>query len=149
MIIESSADIFRMKSFEKFAEGTLGQLSSLLNLQSGSAYSLKHSLAAHKEQDKWIVLAGTENYAEKVGTSLEAHLNIDLDAMFAEGKNLSVLDNNRLFACVNIDGEQKAVMILEGYIPQKNIDISLVNLFLTNISVAYENIVLLKNISVA
>ena len=144
MIIESSADIFRMHSFEKFAEGTLGQLSSLLNLQSGSAYILKQGLAAHKEQDKWIVLAGTEHYAQKVGTSIEADLKINLDTIFSEGKSINVIDDNRLFACVNIGGEQKAVMILEGYISMDNIDISLVELFLRNISIAYENIVLLK-----
>lgn len=141
-VIESSANIFELKSMRQFTEGVLGQLTSLLHLDGSAAYMKADSLAVSHQGDLLNVMAATGNYANLVGQDAARELAPDelkdIQNAIEQGGNLYRED--RFAGAFRSSKGAENVLYLAGVKPMNEVDQSLMEMFAKNISIAYENI---------
>lgn len=145
-VIDATATLFKKKSFKQFATGTLEQLSSLLCVKD-SAYFVNHSVVAHKSNSGWTILAGLEKYAALEGHDPEKEFDLDFDDfddLFDQKNRFLVVKPDQLIAGFEMENKQRAVLILNGLVDQDPLHLSLAELFVQNMTGAYENIFLIE-----
>ena len=142
-VIDATGTLFKKKSFKQFATGTLAHLSSLLNVKD-SAYSVSHSVIACKDKERWVVLAGLEQYQELEGHDPQEEYDLNFDELFAKQNRFLLTKPDQLIAGFEIENKQKAILILNGFVEQDALNLSLAQLFVQNMTIAYENIFLIE-----
>lgn len=144
-IVSSSAAMFEAQSISNFTAGVLSQMSSLLNAGPDSPSSLVSGLAVTKKNlTTFQVLAATGSYKSLVGKIVSPKDNIiphdDIMNAFKQKQNLYFHDRFIIYFCSKQGSEN--VLYLDG-IPTLSIwDQDLIEIFSTNISVAFDNIYL-------
>ena len=137
-IIESSQNIFELKSLTSFTEGVLEQLTSLMHLDKEAVYC--HGMAARHEGDNFPILAATGNFTELVGQGVDA-LDPDIvsdfhDAVVA-GENIYREDRFVGYFIGNSGIEN--LLYLSGLQKTTETDRNLLELFTRNVAIAHEN----------
>jgi len=138
-IIESSQNIFELKSLTSFTEGVLEQLTSLMHLDKDAVYC--HGLAARHEGDNFPILAATGDYANLVGQgadSLAPDIVSDLHDAVAAGQNIYKADRFVGYF-INNSGIEN-LLYLSGVQKTSQTDRNLLELFTRNVAIAHENI---------
>ncbi|OUR78671.1 hypothetical protein A9Q83_07295 [Alphaproteobacteria bacterium 46_93_T64] len=141
-VIKSSADILALKSIRAFTEGVLSQMTSLLHLDSEAAYMKTDGLALSKDGEALKVMAATGEYGPLVGadanTALEKEILNDIGKAISTGQ--SYYRDDRFIGFFSSPHGSFNILYLTGLRPLNELDQSLMELFLKNIAIAYENI---------
>jgi response regulator RpfG family c-di-GMP phosphodiesterase len=141
-IINSSADLFELKSMRKFASGVLTQLTSILNLNKNALHC--NSFAVSKGQDEIYILAATGAYSlnehDKIQDVVPAHVLRSIENAFRDKKG-DFLDDH--FTCYfqSKTGSEN-VIYFEGTTKLNEWNRYLIEIYSSNVSVAFENIYL-------
>ena len=151
-IIDVSTDLFRLSAIDGFASGVLQQLSALLGANPGALYlGANHDVngfAAEMNADHWIAIAGTGSYQSFVGEHVETLLDErHLAALYDAQRGKCNIYRDGIFVSYfrSHTGKQN-LLVIDGV---KNIDklgSDLVELFTKNVSIAFENVHLHREI---
>jgi signal transduction histidine kinase/CheY-like chemotaxis protein len=141
MIIEGASTLYDFKSMQRLAEGVLTQIASLLNVECGGILVLRD---AGGSQEKFSVLAGSGCYRRFAGVMTAG----GLDAVLEEAV-LSAFDRrshqflSKLSVLyIHTSSKREVVVVLETARPMSATDRSLVEVFCSRLSVAFDNVIL-------
>ncbi len=151
-IIDSSATIFQLQSMTKFASAVLSQLVTILHLNPNALYCHASAFAATKEGiDDFCILAATGTYERLIGTKLqkdiETKVGQDIEATFRQKKSLYFPDRFVIYFCSKQGSEN--VIYLDGVASLSLWDKDLIEVFCTNVSIAFDNIYLNEEVEAA
>ncbi len=145
-VIEASANIFKLNGLSCFARGVLEQLSALLQADPGAVY-LKSTtdfsaLAVRYEENHWQVLAGSGSYSDLNSSNVSFIFTKDhteiLDAVIIQRRSVY---QNRTYAAFFEDRNKNInVLILDGVNLVAPFESDLIQIFMRNVSIAFENI---------
>lgn len=147
-IIDSSAHLFEIQSYRKFAEGMLIQLLSILSLDDGSWLPDGGAFTAMEGQDGFVILAARGKFREAVGKSVQEVIHgHDLDNLVLEEKaGKHFIDGNAFVGYFSTSGGARHLLYLDARKRLSEIDRDLILIFSTNVAIALENISLTKEI---
>lgn len=143
-IIKSSADLFEVKSMKKFASGVLTQLTSLLNLHKNALHC--NSFAVSKGQEEIFILAATGDYSpnengnDKIHDVVPPRVLRSIENTFRDKKG-DFFDDYFTFYFQSKTGSEN-VIYFEGSTKLTEWNRYLVEIYCSNVSVAFENIYL-------
>jgi response regulator RpfG family c-di-GMP phosphodiesterase len=145
-VIESSSEMFRPKMLQGFIQGVLEQLIAVLNLDSNSLYGYCDSLAIeHSPNGNQVeVVAATGIFKNAIGENLDSQLPEEVTSAIREAlesKSVVVRDNAYV-GYFKPRSEREDVIYLRSNTTLSDDDADLVKLFLQNVAIAYENILL-------
>jgi signal transduction histidine kinase/DNA-binding NarL/FixJ family response regulator len=144
MIIEGAAELYDLKSMRKLAEGVLTQIASLLNVECGGILVLREGAP----RERFTVLAGSGCYSHFAGLtgadSLDPALRQAVQSAFERCAHqfharLSVL-------YVRTATAREVIVLLETSRPLTDTDRSLVEVFCSRLSVAFDNVILYEEL---
>ena len=145
-VISASANVFELKSMNKFAEGALEQLTALLHLDPSAVYMQKNSmvrggLAASYTGDRLHILAGTGDFSTYAGRDAQNALPEDivprLDGAIKSRKS-SYEDGDFIGFFEDRQGGVN-LTYMSGVSAISPVDRRLLELFIQNVSIAFEN----------
>lgn len=145
-IIDSSTDIFKLSSLEKFAEGVLEQISGLVSSTPGSLFlksrtkTAPNGLAASFDKNGWRRVAGTGRYSDNI--DLDPLLNGQFKGMLdkAKANDGIAFDDNALLAYFEDRLGGRNLLLLDGLGRLGDNEITLIEMYMRNVSIALENI---------
>lgn len=145
-ILRASTTIFELQSMEKFATGVLTQLTSLLHLEEDALYCKTHGFAACTDYENGPglkILSGTGIYADCVNKKLEEAVESEvLEVLMTarrEQRQLFIQDNRYVGYFRHENGSEN-LLYLQGWEDLSEWDRYLLEIFCTNVSIAYDNI---------
>jgi signal transduction histidine kinase/CheY-like chemotaxis protein len=145
MIIEGAAALYDFKSMQLLAEGVLTQIASLLNVECGGILVLREG-GIH--QEKFSVLAGSGCYSHIAGTAdgdtLDPTLLEAVQGAFERRGHQFHPTLSALY--IRTATAREVVVILETVRPLTATDRSLVEVFCSRLSVAFDNVVLYEQL---
>lgn len=148
-VIDATGRIFQTRALESFVQGVLEQLVALLFLER-DALLIKHdSLALEREQGHMTVVAATGQFSPLVGAPI--HDSLPDDMVRRVGEVLRTREPMRLqdeywgYFCTH--GGKENVIYLRCPRMLSPDDTDLIELFLRNVSIAYENNLLYEEIN--
>lgn len=147
-VIEASADIFKLSSMDRFAYGVLEQLSALLQIGPGALLMQNaplrqlDGLAASYSEDHWQPIAGVGKFSEPTGRGLaellgQRRLGL-VDRALQHGK--IIREDGDYVACFEDRLGHRSLLFIEGGEPLGELELDLVELFVRNVSIAFENV---------
>lgn len=147
-VIDASADIFKLSSLDRFARGVLEQLGALLQVNPGAVYmqdrdgSTVNGIAASFHENRLYPIAGIGKYARVTEGDLTSILAADqlelIERAVAKGENVY---ENSTYVTYFVDRfGSRNLLLIEGIEELPETERELVDLFLRNVSVAFENI---------
>lgn len=147
-VIEASADIFKLSSLDRFAHGVLEQLSALLQIGPGALLMQErparqlNGIAASYSANHWQPIAGVGKFANSGGQDLgellgERRLSL-IDRALQHGK--IIRDQCDYIACFEDRLGHRNLLFIEGGEPLADLELDLVELFVRNVSIAFENV---------
>ncbi|WP_378951709.1 DUF3369 domain-containing protein [Pelosinus sp. sgz500959] len=148
-IIESSATMFEAQSIGNFTSGVLSQIISLLNMNpTALSYHVSGIAVTKKNLNDLLILAATGSYKSLIGKTMTPESFIgprnDIMNAFKEKQNLYFHDRFVIYFCSKQGSEN--VLYIDG-IPALSIwDRDLIEIFCTNVSVAFDNIYLSQEV---
>jgi signal transduction histidine kinase/CheY-like chemotaxis protein len=147
MIIEGASTLFDFKSMQRLAEGVLTQLATLINVDCRGILVLRDSATEH---EKFSILAASGCYRHFAGTSgpaaaLDQDLLEAVNGAFSRHAHefhpkLSVL-------YVKTGSGREVVVLLETPRQLSPTDRSLVEVFCSRLSVAFDNVILYEQLN--
>jgi len=151
-IINASANLFEMHSLKEFANGVLTQLISLLQLNNNSLYIKSDGFTAAKDENskKCVFLAGTGRYSEENRISNDC-LEFDEKTInhltLAEKNRESYFDGDNFIGYYETHNGKKNFLYMNGCAGLSEDDRRLVHIFSSNVSIAFDNIYLDKEVA--
>jgi response regulator RpfG family c-di-GMP phosphodiesterase len=152
-IISASADLFSINSLENFIEGIVQQLASLLGGSKDAAY-LTSAVAGPKPIEQYnsselFVFTGKGEYEHKEGQRLEQVISGPelISCQQAYANKTLVYEDEYLVAYCDSKTKKGSLLYISG-LPRKltSIDKHLVEMFSQNVQIAFDNVLLNKNI---
>jgi response regulator RpfG family c-di-GMP phosphodiesterase len=141
-IINSSADLFELKSMKKFASGVLTQLTAILNLHKNALHC--NSFAVTKGQEEIYIIAATGDYSpeenDKIQDVVPAHVLKTIENAFRDKKG-GFFDNHFTSYFQSKTGSEN-VIYFEGSTKLNEWNRYLIEIYCSNVSIAFENIYL-------
>lgn len=141
-IINSSSDLFELKSMKKFASGVLTQLTSILNLNKNAVHC--NSFAVSKGQEEIIILAATGDYtpqeSDKIEDVVPAHVLKSIEDTFHNKSGAFHHDHFTCYFESQTGGEN--VIYFEGSSDLNEWNRYLIEIYCSNVSIAFDNIYL-------
>lgn len=141
-IIQSSADLFELKSMKKFASGVLTQLTSILNLHKNALHC--NSFAVAKGQEEIYILAATGDYEAdeygKIEHVVPPRVLSSIEQAFRD-KHGAFYDDH--FTCYfESKTGRENVIYFEGSKKLDEWHRYLIEIYNSNVSIAFENLYL-------
>jgi response regulator RpfG family c-di-GMP phosphodiesterase len=141
-IINSSADLFELKSMRKFASGVLTQLTSIMNLNKNALHC--NSFAVSKGQEEIYILAATGDYSpnehDKIQDVVPEHVLRSIENAFRNKKGDFFDDHFTCYFQSKTGSEN--VIYFEGSTKLNEWNRYLIEIYSSNVSIAFENIYL-------
>ncbi|WP_430883021.1 DUF3369 domain-containing protein [Fusibacter sp. JL216-2] len=148
-IVEASNRLFEINSLKQFTAGLIMQMISMYGLEDEAIYYRQPSgMAAAKKNGHLIVLAGCGEFEEYVDKEINEVANEEIMECIQEAKDKKapVFRENIFVGYYKSLGEIENYIVFKGVKEISNIDRELINLFSTNISVAFDNVYLNERI---
>jgi len=148
-IIDASPTLFEFRSMQMLASGILTQVTSLLNLDSAAMYCKSSSFAAVDTRGKFIVLAAVGDFERYINSEITCIQDENVIKIFDEARRS---DASRLNAGNSYAFRVKSNIGSEGFIyfsschELSELDRKLVDVYFTNVSAAFDNLHLNKEI---
>ncbi|MCC5880272.1 MAG: EAL domain-containing protein [Idiomarina sp.] len=145
-IVNAAANLMERHSIHNFAEGVVTQLASLLGLNPEGLLCVRQA----SDSDEIVVLGAAGHYARDIQAPLQTisdgRIIEQVKRCFSEGKHL-FLDTASVFY---IDAKGiKAAAFIDSSQRLSDVNHRLVELFLANISVGFENVTLFEELRTA
>ncbi|MBE0367781.1 DUF3369 domain-containing protein [Pseudoalteromonas aurantia] len=145
-VIDSTASLFRIRSLDKFANGLLVQLASLLHVDKNALCGETSNCAVKKVNDNFEIIAATGVLQPTVGVTPDLPENIIALFNRACAEQKSILNAGAFVGYFPTTNTGINLIYLERVGQIDALDRQLLELFSHNISVAFENLALDKEI---
>jgi response regulator RpfG family c-di-GMP phosphodiesterase len=148
-IIEASSNIFERQSLQQLGSGVLSQLTSILQLKEGAMYSHASGLTASGIKGQSVVLAATGQFAQYIDRPISEvdaslmHTALDLAQTRPKG---FYCEGGRCAWCFKSQTGSENYLYFEMGKELDENDHDLLELFFTNVSLAFDNLFLNKGI---
>ncbi|MBP0110958.1 MULTISPECIES: ATP-binding response regulator [Bradyrhizobium] len=145
IIIDAASTLYDFKSMQRLAEGVLTQLASLLNVDCAGILVLRDNGGADPELS---VLAGSGCYSRFIGTTsskaLDPELREMVEAAFQRRKN--EFADHRSVIYLRTGSGREVVVLLQAERELSETDRSLVEIFSSRLSIAFDNVILYQQL---
>ena len=145
IIIDAASTLYDFKSMQRLAEGVLTQLASLLNADCAGILVLRDNGGIDPELS---VLAGSGCYSRFIGTTSSKALDPDLRAMVEaafQGRKNEFADHRSVIYLRTGSGRE-VVVLLQAERELSETDRSLVEIFSSRLSIAFDNVILYQQL---
>jgi signal transduction histidine kinase/response regulator of citrate/malate metabolism len=146
IIIDAASTLYDFKSMQRLAEGVLTQIASLLNVECAGILVLRDN--GNAAIDDFSVLAGSGCYSRFIGAagskSLDADLRSMVEAAFKRRKHEFV--DHRTVLYIRTGSGREVVVLLQAERPLSETDRSLVEIFGSRLSIAFDNVILYQQL---
>ncbi len=144
IIIDAASTLYDFKSMQRLAEGVLTQLASLLNVDCAGILVLRDD--GNKVGDDFSVLAGSGCYSRFIAgaRSLDPDLRAMVEAAFRRRGN--EFADQRTVLYVRTGSGRELVVLLQAERPLSETDRSLVEIFGSRLSLAFDNVILYQQL---
>ncbi len=144
-IVNSSANLFEIRSLRKFAKGLLVQLTSILRIEEDTLLVRCESWTSSQERGSYKVVAGTGKFKElgrrdQLPTHIFAYLNK------ACKHKKSLFEEDIFVGYFPSKVGKISLIFIEGVTHLDDIDKRLIQLFSSNVTVAFDNLYLDREI---
>ena len=141
LIIESSAELFKLHSLVKLTSGILTQMIPVLNVYNDSMYVQVNGFTAKKERENFEILAGTGQF-DIAKLKEQPPIPQDVKNMLKRSmqKQSSVYEEDAFVGYVSLRTGIQHFIYLKPNRSITDADKELLELFLKNIAIAFENI---------
>jgi signal transduction histidine kinase len=149
IIIDAASTLYDFKSMQRLAEGVLTQIASLLNVDCAGILVLRDD--GNAASDDFSVLAGSGCYSRFIGSagskSLDPDLRSMVEAAFRRRKHEFV--DQRTVLYIRTGSGREVVVLLQAERPLSETDRSLVEIFGSRLSIAFDNVILYQQLNEA
>src|SRR3974390_196310 len=146
IIIDAASTLYDFRSWRRLAEGVLTQLASLLNVDCAGILVLRDD--GRKSNDEFSVLAGSGCYSRFIGSagskSLDPDLRVMVEAAFKRRKH--EFHDHRTVLYVRTGSGREVVVLLQAERQLSETDRSLVEIFGSRLSIAFDNVILYQQL---
>jgi len=146
IIIDAASTLYDFRSMQRLAEGVLTQLASLLNVDCAGILVLRDD--GRKANDEFSVLAGSGCYSRFIGSagskSLDPDLRTMVEAAFKRRKH--EFQDHRTVLYVRTGSGREVVVLLQAERQLSETDRSLVEIFGSRLSIAFDNVILYQQL---
>jgi len=146
IIIDAASTLYDFRSMQRLAEGVLTQLASLLNVDCAGILVLRDD--GRKANDEFSVLAGSGCYSRFIGSAGSKSLDPDLRAMVeaAFKRRKHEFQDHRTVLYVRTGSGREVVVLLQAERQLSETDRSLVEIFGSRLSIAFDNVILYQQL---
>jgi signal transduction histidine kinase/CheY-like chemotaxis protein len=148
IIIDAASTLYDFHSMQRLAEGVLVQLASLLNVDCAGILVLRDD--GSKKED-FSVLAGSGCYSRFIGAPTSKSLDLDLrlmvEAAFKRRKH--EFADHRTVLYIRTGSGREVVVLLQSERQLSDTDRSLVEIFGSRLSIAFDNVILYQQLHAA
>jgi len=146
-IIEATRNIFEKNSLELFSDGVLSQIVSLLRMSDHSVLLSVDGVTLEKDlsENQFKLLASTGSYSNKTLDEIITDDFQELIKSVMESKE-SIFKDNAYIGYSETDTEKANIIYVEGCNNIKKLDRDLIKIFANNVSTAFNNLYLNKEI---
>src|ERR1700682_822177 len=145
IIIDAASTLYDFKSMQRLAEGVLTQIASLLNVDCAGILVLRDG---GKTGDDFSVLAGSGCYRRFIGAAgsrlLDRELRAMVEAAFKRRKHEFFDQRSVLY--VRTGSGREVVVLLQAERQLSETDRSLVEIFGSRLSIAFDNVILYQQL---
>jgi response regulator RpfG family c-di-GMP phosphodiesterase len=140
-VIQATGEIFQKRELGQFVQGVLEQLVALLFLERDTMLIKCDSLALEREAEHMVVVAATGRYVGLVGNSTQSSLPPQLleDVSNVLNSKKPMMRDGEYWGYFQARGGKENVIYLRSLQALSEDDSKLIQLFLQNVSIAYEN----------
>ena len=148
IIIDAASTLFDFKSMQRLAEGVLTQIGSLLNVDCAGILVLREPQNAH---ETFSVLAGSGCYSRFIGSDVSQILESDLRRLVEEAfaRRHHEFSSRRSVLYIRTVSGREVVVVLEAARQLSSTDRTLVEIFCSRLSVAFDNVILYEQLQLA
>jgi signal transduction histidine kinase/CheY-like chemotaxis protein len=149
IIIDAASTLYDFKSMQRLAEGVLTQLASLLNVDCAGILVLRDD--GNTSGDDFSVLAGSGCYSRFIGLAGSKSLDPDLRSMVeaAFRRRKHEFADQRTVLYVRTGSGREVVVLLQAERQLSETDRSLVEIFGSRLSIAFDNVILYQQLHAA
>lgn len=143
-IVHASAHLFTIPSISEFIQGVLEQLMALLYLGDDAFYIGCECIALEQKKNSMGVIAATGRFVDSVGKAPEEVFDTHVNGLILEAQESkkSILRDTEFVGYFEPHPGHEDVVYINSQNPLTHKDLGLLELFLRNVSVAYENVIL-------
>lgn len=153
-IIDASADLFTSRSLEKFMQGLIQQLSSIMGFSQDAAYitnavAVSRPLNSDPVEDELFVFAGNGEYAGFEGQQLRESISADVyDLCIKALREKRIIFGDDYVAAYCYSKHHKGAVLYLSGVPRKLTPTSmhLLKLFSDNVQLAFENVLITQDV---
>jgi signal transduction histidine kinase/DNA-binding NarL/FixJ family response regulator len=144
IIIDAAARLFDFRSMQRLAEGVLTQIASLLNVDCAGILVLREE----GEQSSFSILAGSGCYSRFVGKGGPAELDPTLRQLVQQAfeRRVHEFQDERSVLYIGTGSGREVVVILEAGKNLSETDRTLVEVFCSRLSTAFDNVILYEQL---
>lgn len=141
-IIHASPTVFKTQSLSDFASGILAQLSSTLTMDDDTVMARASGLAAARRDGEFKVIASSGKFEDTCGNSITSLKDSEAIACIERAANekRSFFEHNAFIGYYRTEGGSENIIYLRGSKPLRDGDRELIELFSSNISIAFDNL---------
>jgi signal transduction histidine kinase/CheY-like chemotaxis protein len=145
IIIDAASTLFDFKSMQRLAEGVLTQIASLLNADCAGILVLREPRDSH---ETFSVLAGSGCYSRFIGTDVSQMIDHDLRRLVEEAfiRRRHEFASRHSVLYINTLSGREVVVVLEAARQLSDTDRTLVEIFCSRLSIAFDNVILYEEI---
>jgi signal transduction histidine kinase len=146
IIIDAASTLYDFKSMQRLAEGVLTQLASLLNVDCAGILVLRDD--GNASGDDFAVLAGSGCYSRFIGSAGSRSLDPDLRSMVeaAFRRRKHEFADARTVLYIRTGSGREVVVLLQAERQLSETDRSLVEIFGSRLSIAFDNVILYRQL---
>jgi signal transduction histidine kinase len=146
IIIDAASTLYDFKSMQRLAEGVLTQLASLLNVDCAGILVLRDD--GKQTSEDFSVLAGSGCYSRFIGAASSRSLDPDLRSMVeaAFKRRKHEFADHRTVLYVRTGSGREVVVLLQAERQLSETDRSLVEIFGSRLSIAFDNVILYQQL---
>ncbi|NPU65288.1 DUF3369 domain-containing protein [Bradyrhizobium sp. 83012] len=145
IIIDAASTLYDFKSMQRLAEGVLTQIASLLNVDCAGILVLRDDGSPSED---FSVLAGSGCYSRFSGAATSRSLDPDLrdmvEAAFRQRAN--EFADHKTVLYLRTGSGREVVVLLQAERPLSETDRSLVEIFSSRLSIAFDNVILYQQL---
>jgi signal transduction histidine kinase/DNA-binding NarL/FixJ family response regulator len=146
IIIDAASTLYDFKSMQRLAEGVLTQLASLLNVDCAGILVLRDD--GHAAHEDFSVLAGSGCYSRFIGSAGSRSLDPDLRSMVeaAFKRRKHEFADHRTVLYIRTGSGREVVVLLQAERQLSETDRALVEIFGSRLSIAFDNVILYRQL---
>ncbi len=147
-VIQASGELFSQHKLNEFIQGVLQQLVALLYLGDDALYMGCEYLALEQEKGESEIIAATGRFESAIGKSSIDKLDPQVRELVIEAQQnkKSILRENEFVGYFAPHPGREDVVYINSLHPLSQKDLGMIELFLHNVSIAYENLILRNEI---